>query len=94
MYVISYDIVSDRLRSKIAKELENYGKRIQYSVFECKLNEKKFRILYGKLTALMNEQDGGNIRIYHLCQNCEERTRTIGTEPEQLKVEEEPIIVI
>ena len=37
MYVVSYDITSDRLRNKIAKTLEGYGTRIQYSVFECRL---------------------------------------------------------
>ena len=40
MYVVSYDISSDRLRNKVARTLEGYGTRIQYSVFECKLSEK------------------------------------------------------
>lgn len=95
-YVISYDIVSDRLRTKIAKELENFGKRIQYSVFECRLTEKQFQKLYGRLAALMLEAEGeeGSIRIYPLCQNCEQKIQTIGTEPESLKKEKEQVIVI
>ena len=36
MYIVSYDITSNKLRRKIAKELENYGVRVQYSVFECR----------------------------------------------------------
>ena len=35
MYVISYDISENKIRNKVAKILEGYGKRIQYSVFEC-----------------------------------------------------------
>lgn len=52
MYVISYDISSDSLRTKIAKELENYGLRVQYSVFECKIDRTRFRELYRKLCQL------------------------------------------
>ena len=34
MYVVSYDIGSDKLRNKVAKVLLGYGNRVQYSVFE------------------------------------------------------------
>lgn len=43
----------NRVRTKIANELKNYGRRVQYSVFECELSEKKFGELYGKLSGLM-----------------------------------------
>ena len=46
VYVVSYDIVSDRTRRKVSKILEGYGVRIQYSVFECRLNEKRFQKMY------------------------------------------------
>ena len=39
MYVISYDISENKIRNKVAKILEGYGKRIQYSVFECDIDE-------------------------------------------------------
>lgn len=95
-YVVSYDIVSDRLRSKIAKELENFGKRIQYSVFECELTEKQFQKMYARLAALMLEVEGedGSIRIYPLCANCCQKIQTIGTEPTGLSKNREPVIVV
>ena len=34
MYLISYDITKDKVRRKVDKELENYGRRVQFSVFE------------------------------------------------------------
>lgn len=34
MYLVLYDIESDRLRTKFSKFLEKYGRRLQYSVFE------------------------------------------------------------
>lgn len=45
MYVISYDISNDRRRNKIAKILLDYGRRVQYSVFECEMNQKSFKEL-------------------------------------------------
>lgn len=94
MYVVSYDISSDRLRNKVARTLEGYGTRFQYSVFECKLSEKKYRELYGKLMKLMEGAEEGNIRLYSVCGNCEGKIRTIG-EPD-LKTEQlaEEVIVV
>ena len=43
MYLVSYDIESDRLRKKISDTLENYGIRIQYSVFECEISEERYK---------------------------------------------------
>ena len=34
MFLIVYDIESDRLRSRFAKFLKRFGRRLQYSVFE------------------------------------------------------------
>ena len=78
MYVVSYDIASDRRRNKIAKTLEGYGTRIQYSVFECRLTEKKYKEMYRKLMQLMTDEEDGSIRIYSVCGNCEGKIRTIG----------------
>ena len=52
MYIVSYDIASDRLRNRIARTLEGYGRRVQYSVFECELSEKRYKELYEKLLKL------------------------------------------
>lgn len=32
-YIFAYDVVSDQRRTRVAKTLETYGDRIQYSVF-------------------------------------------------------------
>lgn len=32
-YLVAYDIADDRRRSRIAKQLQEYGDRVQYSVF-------------------------------------------------------------
>jgi CRISPR-associated endonuclease Cas2 len=38
--VIGYDCTDDRRRLRVAKVLEDYGYRVQYSVFEAELDEK------------------------------------------------------
>ena len=53
MYLVSYDIESDRLRKKISDTLENYGIRIQYSVFECEISEQRYKNVPG-----INASDG------------------------------------
>jgi len=35
--MVSYDIANDKRRSKIARTMEDYGTRVQYSVFEVNL---------------------------------------------------------
>ena len=46
MYLISYDISENKRRNKIFKELKNYGRHVQFSVFECELDRKRYRQLY------------------------------------------------
>jgi len=78
MYIVSYDIENDRIRNKVAKTLENYGTRVQYSVFECDISQKLYEKLYSELLMLMEDEVTGNIRFYQLCKNCEKKTATIG----------------
>ena len=41
LYVVTYDIPSNKRRKKVSDLLEGYGRRVQYSVFECLLSAKK-----------------------------------------------------
>lgn len=38
--IVTYDISDDRLRTKLSKFLEQYGVRIQYSVFEIQNSDR------------------------------------------------------
>lgn len=40
MLLITYDISSDKLRTRFSKFLEQHGYRLQYSIFEIKNSEK------------------------------------------------------
>ena len=94
MYVISYDIENDRIRNKIAKTLEGYGKRVQYSVFECRLSKDRFESLYKRLAKLMRDEKEGNIRFYKICRNCESDIATIGIVKEAVAQNEQDLFII
>ena len=78
-YVISYDISKTKTRNKVAKLLEGYGRRIQYSVFECEIEEASYASLYEKLLKQTLESGTDSIRIYRLCKKCAGHVITIGT---------------
>ncbi len=94
MYVISYDIDKDKTRTKIAKLLENYGTRVQYSVFECNISQKQYEELYMQLAQLMSGEIEGSIRFYQLCRNCMEKVSILGCMKEKLDDEIEGLFII
>lgn len=64
-YIVVYDIPSDQRRQKVANLLEGYGKRVQYSVFECVLTPVKYDELRQRLRKKVNLTED-NIRFYPL----------------------------
>ena len=93
-YVISYDIESDRTRRKLAKLLQGYGVRIQYSVFECNLTDKRFQKLYKEIFQLTSGKSDGSVRFYSICKNCEDKIVTIGKPLNELKMLQSEVIII
>ena len=76
MYVIAYDIADDRRRNRIARLLEGYGERVQYSVFEAWLNDTELQKLRQRLEKAVKEE--GTVRIYTLCAACREKAEILG----------------
>ena len=79
-YVISYDVVSNKRRRKIAKLLEKHGIRVQKSVFDCLISEKEYLSLKNKLEKIINF-DEDSIRYYNLCLKCLSNITTAGILP-------------
>ena len=81
MVVVSYDVAKDdngarRLR-RVAKACENFGQRVQYSVFECLVEPEQFTALRYRLKALINEKYD-SLRFYFLGANWKKRIEHIG----------------
>ena len=65
-----------RLR-KVAKQCEDYGQRVQNSVFECLVDPVQFAQLRKKLEALIDiEKD--SLRYYFLGANWKRRVEHVG----------------
>ena len=79
MYVlISYDIGSNTRRQKMHDLLRNYGRWIQYSVFECRLTEPQCTTLRQRMASLIRDDEDDNIRIYQLCEDCRQQIEQVG----------------
>ena len=87
--VISYDIPDDKRRKKVRETLQNFGTRVQYSVFECNLPEKYLKRLKTKLAKIVDLRED-NLRYYVLCKNCMEKVESYG----KRKFTDEPICYI
>lgn len=75
-YIVSYDIPDDRKRNRVAKTMLNFGTRVQYSVFECIMDNKLLEKMTAKLNKLISEED--SVRIYALCAKCEGVVKVMG----------------
>ena len=89
-YLVSYDIPDNKRRTRLAKLLEDFGDRVQYSVFECILDAD----LLGKMMARINKtvlEEEDSVRIYALCASCEKSIKIIG-QGEVIKTEDVYIV--
>mgnify|MGYP001613998057 FL=1 len=76
-YLVSYDIPDTKRRTKLAKTLEDFGDRVQYSVFECILDNKLLDKMVKRIHKIAKAEDD-SIRIYSICANCEKIIKVIG----------------
>jgi CRISPR-associated protein Cas2 len=77
LIAVAYDVRDDKRRTKLSDALQNYGKRVQLSVFECLLDEaqvERLREMVGRIIAA--EED--TVRIYRLCGVCEPKVEVVG----------------
>lgn len=86
LYVISYDIVSDKKRGRVANILKDYGIRMQKSVFECRLDARNLEDIMKKLDGIINKKED-SILFYRLCTACEKHNMFLGIKPERLDKE-------
>lgn len=82
--VVAYDIGNDKRRNKVAKCLQGYGERVNFSVFECILKPGHFVRMKKELKELVKHKED-NIRIYLLCKDCINKTEVIGGDPQGFK---------
>ncbi len=83
LVLITYDVNTEtplgrkRLR-QVAKQCENYGQRVQNSVFECILDAAKCREVQHKLEQII-DKNKDSLRFYYLGNNYKSKVMHIGT---------------
>ncbi|MEK4425805.1 CRISPR-associated endonuclease Cas2 [Solibacillus sp. FSL K6-1523] len=91
LVLVTYDVVTKtaagrkRLR-RVAKECENYGIRVQNSVFECIVDATQFKQLKLRLTDLIDSNED-SLRFYQLGNNYKSKVEHVGAK-ETIEVEE------
>jgi len=82
LVLITYDVNTEtpegrgRLR-KVAKQCENYGQRVQNSVFECIMDTAKCREVQHKLEKII-DINKDSLRFYYLGDNYKSKILHIG----------------
>lgn len=92
-YVICYDIPDDKRRIRVAKCLDGYGDRMQFSVFEAVLDQALIERLMGKLGNLIDPAED-SVKVYALCSNCARKTRKLGVAEAEPEVGEETVFIV
>ena len=87
--VVAYDIENDKQRTKIAKFLEKFGTRINYSVFECLFTEKQLKNMQEKIEKQIQSKKD-SVVFYRICVEC--YTKTIHLPPRKRTIQKVEIV--
>lgn len=95
LIIVTYDVnttsVSGQKRlRKVAKVCQNYGQRVQNSVFECLIDASQYAALKIELSEIIDKEKD-SLRFYRLGKNYKNKVEHIGAKkPIDL---EEPLII-
>lgn len=84
LVLITYDVNTEtasgkkRLR-KVAKQCENYGRRVQNSVFECILDQAQSVLLKAALSDIIDDSVD-SLRFYYLGNKYQTKVEHVGVE--------------
>ncbi len=67
-YFVSYDVRDDRRLRHVARKIEGYGTRLQFSVFRCHLSRRSIERLRWELARVLEPED--SLVIVPLCDGC------------------------
>ena len=96
MVLVSYDVstidkAGQRRLRRVAKTCEDFGLRVQNSVFECLIDPAQWTLLRNKLLDLF-DPDADSLRFYFMGSNWTNRVEHHGTK-EIPNLEEDTLII-
>lgn len=75
--LVAYDISDPKRLHKVANVCEDFGVRVQYSLFECRLEEPEFQLFWGRLVDEIDESED-RLVAYKVDARCARETQTAG----------------
>jgi CRISPR-associated protein Cas2 len=87
--VIVYDISNDKRRTKLHNRLKDFGTPVQYSVFECLLDEAGLKQMQSAVRKIIKPRLD-RVRYYFICEECLQRVE-VTSGPEVLH---EKVVVV
>ena len=87
LVLVTYDVKTDseggqkRLR-RVAKACQDYGQRVQYSVFELSVDPAQWVTVRNRLESEINSELD-SLRYYFLGKNWQRRVTHVGAKPSQ-----------
>jgi CRISPR-associated protein Cas2 len=75
--IVAYDIADPKRLARAARVCEDWGVRVQYSIFECRLEEAEFQEFWLQLNLEIDE-DEDRIVAYKIDAKCAKETLTAG----------------
>lgn len=91
-HLISYDVRDPKRLRQVAKILEGYGTRIQYSVFRCRLDDRTLEKLHWELNQVLTEED--DLLVMPLCLECAAKVPAHSTGDQSSWVDKPPTFKI
>ena len=76
LHIVAYDITSNRRLRRVARICEDFGIRIEKSVFECELGQEEFEEFWSRLDRTI--ADGDSVIDYPIPDFYHSRIRTLG----------------
>ena len=75
--MVAYDIPCHKRRTRLHKQLKNYGEPVQYSVFEFELTPKQRNSMMQVIKKQIKEKED-RVRVYELCGGCRAKAVILG----------------
>jgi len=77
LHLVAYDIRNPSRLRRIAKVCQDYGIRVEYSVFECDISEDRFCQLWTELNREIDREED-TVLAYRICRSCVRRIESMG----------------
>ncbi|MBW2615934.1 MAG: CRISPR-associated endonuclease Cas2 [Deltaproteobacteria bacterium] len=75
--IVAYDIADPRRLNRVAKVVKDYGTRVQKSIFEVDVDDRRFTEMKARIEELIEAYEDG-VKYFPLCEKCAGTVEIIG----------------